>query len=85
VHLDSWNEDVDKLTTDNPYKIAIGNKCDLENKEITENDRKVIIFQFIKKSFSERTGIEVLEVSAKNSYQIEYVFEKMTRILIERV
>ena len=46
MHLDSWNEDVDKLTTDNPYKIAIGNKCDLENKEITENDRKVIIKYF---------------------------------------
>ncbi len=41
-------------------------------------------FEIKEKSFTDRTGIEIFEVSAKNSYQIGNVFEKMTRILIDK-
>ncbi len=45
LHLNDWLDDIDRLTTDNPVKLVISNKADLENKIITSEDMKVIIKQ----------------------------------------
>lgn len=54
----------------------IGNKCDLEyKKEVFDSDVK---------SFEEQTGIEIAQVSAKESIKINEVMENITRKLLER-
>ena len=77
AHIKDWLDDVVKYTDDDPYKIIIGNKCDLEsNRQVTANDIK---------SFHDSTGIEIVEASAKMSIKINDIMEIITRKLIERV
>ena len=65
---------MNKYTDDNPLKLIIGNKCDLEsNRQVTENDIKTM---------HESTGLEIIETSAKMSIKINEVMEIMTKKLI---
>lgn len=69
-------DDVAKYTDNNPYKIVIGNKCDLDsNRQVTENDIK---------AFYDTTGIEVVEVSAKMSIKVNDIMAIITKKLIEK-
>ena len=63
------------MTTDNPVKLVIANKSDLENKSVTQEDVR---------SFTKKTGIEVIETSAKMSLQVSNAFEILTKKLIEK-
>lgn len=53
----------------------IANKSDLEDKKVSEEDLK---------NFKNKTGIDIVETSAKQNYQILQAFEKLTKMLIER-
>ena len=76
AHIKDWLDDVSKYTDDDPFKIIIGNKCDLEsNRQVTTNDIK---------SMFETTGIEVVEASAKKSIKINEIMEIITKKLIEK-
>jgi len=69
-------DDVNKLTTDDPIKLAIANKSDLDDKkQVFDNDMK---------NFTGQTGIEVITASAKNSIGITDAFEKMTKLLTDK-
>ncbi len=70
-------DDVNKITaTENPYRIVLGNKCDLEHKkEVIESDVM---------SFREQTQLDIYEISAKESIQIREVMELITKKLIIR-
>ena len=83
-HLSEWLDDVSKLTTDEPIKLIIGNKSDIEIKEVNENDVNVSFFNNYCQNFKQQVGIDIVEVSAKNSYKINYIFEEMTKKLIKR-
>lgn len=37
-----WLDEVDKLTTDDPTKLVIANKCDLDSRVITKEEMNVI-------------------------------------------
>jgi GTPase SAR1 family protein len=74
-NLSNWIEDVNKLTTDNPIKLVLANKSDLEDRAVSKSEID---------EFSRKTGIEVIECSAKNSYHINYAFETMSNILLKR-
>jgi ribosome biogenesis GTPase A len=41
--LHTWLDDVSKLTTDDPVKLVLGNKCDMLKKEVQDNDKNVLI------------------------------------------
>ena len=43
LHLQDWMDEVQKLTTDEPVKLVIANKSDLENKKVSESDMLVSI------------------------------------------
>jgi len=70
-------DDVNKITaTENPIKIVLGNKCDLEyKKEVYQNDIT---------SFQDQIGMEIFEISAKESIHIKEVFELLSKKLIAR-
>jgi GTPase SAR1 family protein len=70
-------DDVNKITAnENPFKIILGNKCDLDyKKEVNKNDIA---------AFQEQAGIDIFEISAKESIKINEVFELITTKLIKR-
>ena len=73
-HLNDWLDDISKYTADQPVTLVIGNKDDLKEGRIVNDDD-------IKK-FTERTGIEIVEASAKNAHMVNFAFEKLTNKLI---
>lgn len=75
IHIPEWLEEVNKLNSDNPLKIVLGNKHDMSNRQVTETDTK---------PFSQMYDLEVLETSAKSSFNIHETFEKIGKTLIAR-
>ena len=73
-HLNNWLDDISKYTTDTPVKLVLANKNDLKE--------GIIVTEEQIKNFSQSTGIEVIKTSAKNSYQVNFAFEKLTQKLI---
>ena len=73
-HLNDWLDDILKYTTDEPLKLIIGNKDDL-------NEQKVISDDDIR-NFVNKTNIEIVKTSAKSAFQVNYAFEKLTQKLI---
>ena len=73
-HLNDWLDDILKYTTDEPIKLIIGNKDDL-------NEQKVISDDDIR-NFVNKTNIEIVKTSAKSAFQVNYAFEKLTQKLI---
>ena len=74
-HIKVWLEVINE-NTNNPIKLIIGNKCDLSNrKQVIEED----------KTFLERqTGIDIIEISAKNRIKLTEAIEMITKKLIEK-
>lgn len=61
---------------DDPVKIVIGNKCDLnDKKQVYEEDMKAL---------SEMYDVEVYEASAKEAIKVNDIMEMMTRKLMEK-
>ena len=74
LKLDSWVDEIKESVYNNFQNISmilIGSKCDLEC------DRKVSIEQG--KKFASKYGMKFLEVSAKESINIEKAFNNMTK------
>ena len=74
-HIKDWIDEVGKYTDNDPIKIIIGNKCDLnKERQVNETDIKIM---------SEQTGLNIIETSAKNSVKINEVMETLTKMLID--
>lgn len=73
-NLHTWLEDVNKLTTDNPVKLILANKSDLEERSISKSEIS---------EFTNKTGIEIIECSALSSYHINYAFETISYKLLK--
>jgi len=44
LHLQDWLDEVQKLTTDDPIKMVIANKNDLDVKKVSESEMQVSIW-----------------------------------------
>ncbi len=76
LHINDWIEEIVKFTGPNICKIVLANKCDLAvSRKVTKEE----IQEFEKKS-----GIKVIETSAKSNYQVEMAFQKIVEQLIEK-
>ncbi|CAI2379847.1 unnamed protein product [Moneuplotes crassus] len=74
--LPEWLDEVKKSAPEDTVIIAFANKCDLyEEREVSELDVK---------NFTARTGIPVVETSAKSAENVEKGFLKLTSKLIEK-
>ena len=64
-----WMQEIEKFAADSVIKLLVGNKCDLEEKrEVAFDEGQELAKQF---------NVPFLEVSAKNSTNIEETFTKM--------
>ena len=66
-HVKNWMADVDKFAKEGVLRILVGNKCDLEHKRQVSNENG--------KELASKYGIQFLETSAKETVNIEKLFE----------
>jgi 50S ribosomal subunit-associated GTPase HflX len=68
--------EISNVSNGDPIIIAVGNKSDLsEDRQVTQDDIN---------DFKQRTGFDVIEVSAKTSYNIKELMGIIKRMLISK-
>ena len=75
-HVKNWMADVDKFAKEGVLRILVGNKCDLEHK------RQVSVENG--KELASKYGIQFLETSAKETVNIEKLFEDATKSFLSK-
>ena len=75
-NLSSWLIEIEKNGNKNVYKFLIGNKCDMEPRNVTEDQGK---------KMAEELKISYFETSALNGQGIKEAFEQLTRDIIKIV
>ena len=74
--LNHWIDKVDYLSKSNHIKVIIGNKCDIKDQEITNDE----IDNFIKKNRYLYT-----EVSVKNGLNVDKIFLSIINVFTEKL
>ena len=74
-HIQDWIEEIVKYTGPNIAKIVVANKSDLENRKVSDQEMR---------EFELKTGIKIIEASAKTSNKIDTVFRTICEILIDK-
>ena len=74
--LDQWMEEVEKAIKYVPEYLILGNKADLVENRLTSKDQL--------NEFGQKRNIDVLETSAKNGDNVDFAFNKMAKMLIEK-
>ena len=74
-HIEGWIDEISKYTGPSVYKLIIGNKCDLENPQVTKKDME---------DLEKKLDIKILEVSAKMSSNVDLAFRHVVESLIEK-
>jgi len=75
VNLNNWLEEVAKYTDNNIDKLILANKSDLNEKKVTKKEMD---------DFEKKTGIKIMEVSAKTGIGVEDAFKTMIEKLISK-
>lgn len=74
--MNNWLDEVAKLTDSDINKLVLANKNDMsEKRKVTKEEIE---------AFTKRTGIEVVEVSAKTGNGVENAFKSMIEKLISQ-
>jgi len=71
----NWLQEVNFLINENTQKILVGNKCDLVSERIVSYDDA--------KELADELGLMFLETSAKDSTNVNMVFEQMAKKILE--
>lgn len=76
-HVRNWMIDIDKFAKEGVLKFLVGNKCDLQHKrQVTTDEGKELAKQY---------GIQFfLETSAKDTVNIDSLFEGITKTFLEK-
>ena len=75
-HIKNWMIEIDKFGKQGVLKIIAGNKKDLEEKRQVSKE--------MAESYAEKNGIKFIEVSAKDSTNIEKLFFDIVKELLDR-
>nr|ABY85791.1 GTPase Rab1 [Larix kaempferi] len=68
-NVKQWLSEIDKYASDSVSKLLVGNKCDMTEKRVVD--------QQMAKSFADELGIPFLETSAKDASNVEQAFLTM--------
>jgi small GTP-binding protein len=71
-NLSDWLSEVERYAGNNVHRVLIGNKCDLSEREVTKD---------VADKFAQQHGMPFLETSAKNSENIDELFQTLAKTL----
>ena len=75
-HVRNWMADIDKFAKEGVYRILVGNKCDLENlRKVRKEEGNEIANKY---------GIKYIETSAKETTNIDDLFESTAKHLLSK-
>ncbi|GAB5366070.1 hypothetical protein AAMO2058_001112800 [Amorphochlora amoebiformis] len=75
-NVKQWLCEIDRYACENVNKLLVGNKCDMENKQVDYATAK---------QYADQLEIPFLETSAKTGDQVENAFMKMAAEIKDRV
>jgi Ras-related protein Rab-1A len=76
-NLPQWFDEIDRYANDNISKILVGNKSDLlSDRTISYNEAK---------EYADIMGIQYIESSVENNYNIEQIFLSLTKITFNKI
>ena len=75
-HVKNWMSDVDKFDKEGVLRILVGNKCDLEHQRSVSKENG--------KDLADKYGIQFMEVSAKETINIDLLFENAAKTFLSR-
>ena len=76
LHIQEWIDEISKYTGTNICKLVLGNKCDVEKERAVSKEDIA--------EFEKKTGIRILEVSAKTGQGVDNAFRIIVESLISR-
>lgn len=80
--LEYWYQNI-KLHTNREHKIIlVGSKADEKNTCILNQDQKKIFMEKINE-FATKYKLEYMEISSKNNYNIDYLFNKLIKSALD--
>lgn len=74
-NVTKWITEIDRYALDHVHRLIVGNKCDLSNEKVISTE--------MTNELSEMVGIDVIEISAKNNFNVKEVFIKITSDIIK--
>ena len=74
LHIKHWIDNANKYTKDAFIGILVGNKCDLENREVSEEEGKIL---------ANALGLKYIETSAKTGQNIDQLFYILTEDILK--
>ncbi|WOL01586.1 ras-related protein RABD1 isoform X1 [Canna indica] len=76
-NIKQWLSEIDRYASDSVCKLLVGNKCDLAENRVVEEEKA--------KEFADSLGIPFLETSAKDSINVEEAFLTMCAEIKKRM
>lgn len=74
--LEGWINELYQLSVPNAVVLLVGNKCDLQDREISESEAI---------SFANNHGIDYIETSAKDSTNVEEAFVRLAKMIHDKI
>ena len=75
-HVKNWMADVDKFAKEGVLRILVGNKCDLEHQRVVSKENG--------KDLADKYGIQFMETSAKETINVDLLFENAAKTFLSR-
>jgi len=75
LNVKKWIQEINRYACENVVKFLVGNKCDIECERTVRYDEA--------KSFADEYGMKLIETSAKNSDNVNNVFNDLTKTLLK--
>ena len=75
-HISSWIEECKNTAPKSILMVLVGNKCDLDNREVTEEEGR---------EFAEKNGMLFFETSAKTGKNVEELFKESVKVIDQKI
>ena len=74
TNVSTWLKEINENAPEEIHKILIGNKCDLNEREVTTEEGQKL---------AEENGMKFFETSAKNDINVKETFEAITKDILD--
>ena len=75
-NISSWIEECKNTAPKSILMVLVGNKCDLDNREVTEEEGR---------EFAEKNGMLFFETSAKTGKNVEELFKQSVKVIDQKI